>query len=109
MKPDSVLPPPEPCDSLAAIKADEPIAGQAPPANSADELSRLLEIELIQKRAAWQRTLARNKSLKSLSLLFLCLVVLAGMGSFYFVYFVYMNASEGRQQRPATALDHGNH
>ena len=58
-----------------------------------EELSRLLEIELIRKRAEWHRTTARNKNLKSISLVFLFVVVLAGFAVFYFAY---MRASEGR-------------
>lgn len=74
--------------------------GQAP-LNNPDELTKLLEIELIQKRAEWQRATARNKNLKSFSFLFLFLVVLAGLAAFYFTF---MRAREERQNRPpATA------
>jgi hypothetical protein len=72
------------------------------PGDNPDELSRLLEIELIQKRAAWKRALARNKGLKSLSLLFLCLVFFAGLGAFYFVY---LRANDQRQQHPPATLE----
>lgn len=69
-------------------------------ANDADELSKLLEIELIQKRVEWQRTTARNKNFKMVSLFFLFVVVLAGLVGFYFVF---MRANEQRQQRPPAA------
>jgi hypothetical protein len=72
--------------------------------NNPEELSRLLELELIQKRAEWQRASARNKNLKAVSLFFLVVVVFAGLVAFYFAY---MRASEERQQRPA--LEHGNY
>ena len=51
-----------------------------------DELSQLLEIELIQKRAEWQRATARNKSFKSASILFLTVVILAGLVVAYIVF-----------------------
>lgn len=44
---------------------------------------KLLEVELLQKRAAWQRTKARNNSLRILSYLFL-MVVIAGAAAAYF-------------------------
>jgi len=62
-----------------------------------DELNRLLEIEIIQKRAEWQRTSARHKSLRSASFLFLFIVVMAALVGFYFVF---MRVNENRQHRP---------
>jgi len=73
--------------------------GQAP-ANNPDELTKLLEIELIQKRAEWQRATARNKNLKTISILFLFLIVLGGLAAFYFTF---MKVSEGKQNRPPAA------
>ena len=70
------------------------------PVDCAEELSRLLDLELIQKRFEWQQTTARHKNLKTFSLLFLFMVVLAGLVAFYFAY---MRASEGRNQRPTAA------
>ncbi|HJT81196.1 MAG TPA: hypothetical protein VJ719_08365 [Chthoniobacterales bacterium] len=67
-----------------------------PVGNDPEELSRLLEIELMQKKAQWQQKTARNKNLKSFSIMFLFLVVMAGLAAFYFVF---MQANEGRQQR----------
>ena len=78
--------------------------GQTPP-NNADELTKLLEIELIQKRAEWQRASARNKNLKSLSFFFLSLVVLGALAA---VYFTFMRVSEGKPHRPVP-LEHGGH
>ena len=71
-----------------------------PIGNNPEELSQLLEIELIQKRAEWQRTTARHKNLKMFSLMFLFVVVLAGLLAFYFAY---MRASESRAHRPSAA------
>ncbi|MFL6515481.1 MAG: hypothetical protein ACJ8M1_10715 [Chthoniobacterales bacterium] len=62
-----------------------------------EELSQLLEIELIQKRAEWQRATARNKNLKSVSIVFLTIVVLAGLAGFYVIF---TRAHEGRPSRP---------
>jgi hypothetical protein len=43
--------------------------------NDPVELARLLDIELIQKRAEWQRASRRYRAVKTLSLLFLFLVI----------------------------------
>lgn len=75
------------------MNANDQRVGQQPTTDP-EELSRLLEIELIQKRAEWQRTTARNKGLKSISLLFLFIVVLAGLAA---AYFAFTRASEGRR------------
>ncbi len=64
--------------------------------NDPDKLSRLLELELIQKRAAWQQANARYKTLKSASLLFLLVVILAALIGFYFV-FTRVNEQRGQQ------------
>src|SRR3954469_6397593 len=64
-----------------------------------DELSQLLEIELIQKRAEWQRATARNKNFKSASILFLTVVILAGLVVFYIAF---TRSHESRP--PATEL-----
>ena len=77
-----------------------------PVGNDAEELSRLLEIELIQKRTMWQQKTARNKNLKTLAFFFLFLVVMGGLAGFYFVF---MQANEKRQQQPAQTSEHGDH
>ena len=50
------------------------------------EMEKLLEIELMQKRAAWQQTKARTGVLRALSFLFLFVVILiALLGFFWFL------------------------
>jgi len=70
----------------------------SPPAvgNESEELSRLLEIELIQNRAKWQQKTARNKNLKTVAISFLSLVIMGGLAV---LYFVFMQANERRQQQ----------
>jgi hypothetical protein len=79
------------------MSADAPETSQAGAPN-ADELSRLLEIELIQKRAEWQKATARHKTVRTASILFLMVIVIAGLAAFYFAF---MRATEGRQQHAA--------
>ena len=50
------------------------------------KLAKLLEIELMQKRAGWQQAKARRNKLRALSFLFLFLVILAAMAAFYLFF-----------------------
>ena len=71
--------------------------------SEADQLSRLLEIELIQKRAVWEQAKQRKKSLRSLAFLVLFLLVAA---SLFGLFFAFNRVSEERQKRPVAASDH---
>lgn len=50
-----------------------------------EKLSKLLDIELVQKRAAWQRAAEHRGSFRALAFLFLLLVILGGVAA-YFVF-----------------------
>lgn len=50
-----------------------------------DQLAKLLEIELMQKRAAWQRTHSRNRAFRVLAFLFL-FAIIAGALVVYFLF-----------------------
>lgn len=47
------------------------------------KLAQLLEIELMQKRAEWQRSKTRRGSLRALSFLFLFLIIAAAAVAFF--------------------------
>lgn len=53
--------------------------------NDPEEMTRLLELELMQKRAAWQEAGTRRSSLRTVSICFLFVVVIAAMLAFYFL------------------------
>lgn len=55
-----------------------------------EKLAKLLEIELMQKRAGWQQAKARRSTYRTMSFLFLFLVIVAAFFAFYFL------ASSGR-------------
>ena len=50
------------------------------------QLEQMLQIELMQKRAAWQQARAKRNGLRALSFFFLFLVVIAALVGF-FVFF----------------------
>jgi hypothetical protein len=50
------------------------------------KLEQLLDLELMQKRAGWERAKARRGNLRALSFLFLFIVIVAALAAF-FVYF----------------------
>ena len=57
-----------------------------PPPPSPSEIEKLLEIELMQKRASWQQAKAQRSIWRALSFLFLFLVILAALVGF-FIFF----------------------
>jgi len=69
-----------------------------PSAPGADELSRLLELELIQKRATWKQTSQRNRSFRTAAFLFLFLLI---AGCVFGFFFVFTRVNEERPNRPA--------
>jgi hypothetical protein len=64
-----------------------------------DELSRLLELELIQKRATWKQTSQRNRSLRTVAFLFLFLLIVGTVLGFFFVF---TRVNGERPNRPAS-------
>ncbi|MDQ6808363.1 MAG: hypothetical protein M3Z64_02900 [Verrucomicrobiota bacterium] len=72
----------------------------------AAELTKLLDIELIHKRAEWQRASARNRSLRAMAFLFLFLIIGGALAAyFFFVLNAPPQADGSRKQAvvPATA------
>ena len=61
------------------------------------DLARVLELELLNKRAAWQRANARYRTARVLSFLFLFIIILAAAGAFFFVL---MRAKDEAANRP---------
>ena len=74
-----------------------PVQTQPAPGD-ADQLSRLLELELIQKRAEWKQLKQRKKSFRSLAFLFLFLLFAGCLVGYFFVF---NRVNEERQNRPA--------
>src|SRR5947209_9894343 len=85
------------CEPPFLMSGNKPGTAQQPAA-SADELSRLLELELIQKRAEWQKVTARRHGLRSVAIVFLFLILLGALGAFYMLF---TRASEARPQHSA--------
>ena len=50
-----------------------------------EKLAKLLEIELMQKRATWQQAKARRSTLRTISFLFLFLIIAAAFFAYYFL------------------------
>jgi hypothetical protein len=74
-----------------------------PKLEEAEQLVRLLELELNQKRANWKQASQRNRSIRSGAFLFIFLVVTACLAGFFFAF---IRVSEQRQHSPTTAVDH---
>lgn len=50
------------------------------------DLARVLELELLQKRAAWQRSCARYGLIRTVSIFFLVIVVAASIAGFFLLF-----------------------
>ncbi|MEP7014965.1 MAG: hypothetical protein ABI925_05960 [Verrucomicrobiota bacterium] len=50
------------------------------------DLARVLELELLQKRADWQRKSERYRTIRAVSLFCLLIIVLAGIASLFFLF-----------------------
>lgn len=61
------------------------------------DLARVLELELLAKRAAWQRATARHRTVRGLSFLFLFIIILAAGSAFFFVL---LRAKDEAANRP---------
>lgn len=67
------------------LSAMHPADGKSEPSEiDPEKLSKLLEIELMQKRARWQKVAAQRRAFRALAFLFLLLVI-AGAIAAYFV------------------------
>ncbi len=63
-----------------------PEGNRKPEVNDPEMMARLLELELAQKRAAWQRSHAQRRNLRIVSFFFLFLVLAGALLGFYFLF-----------------------
>jgi len=66
----------------------------------ADNLSRLLELELIQKRASWKQAGDRYRSIRAAGFIFLFVLI---VGCLIGGYFALMRLHETRPNQPSAA------
>ena len=71
--------------------------------NEPEKLIRLLDLELVQKRAVWKRAAARHRTFRKIGI-FSILIVLAAV--FFALFFLFSRAAEERgNPRPSTSSD----
>lgn len=61
-------------------------ANGKPQAPDPEQLAQLLELELMQKRAGWQRTSARRNTYRMLAVVFLVLIIGGAFAAYFFVF-----------------------
>jgi hypothetical protein len=72
--------------------------------NETETLTRLLDLELAQKRAGWKQTGERARSIRAAGFVFLFVLILACLVGGYFAF---MRVSEQRANPPrSSAVDH---
>lgn len=77
-------------------------AGPKPNQIDPDNLSRLLELELIQKRATWKQAGERYRAVRVAGFVFLFVLI---VGCLVGGYFAFMRMNETRPNQPSTATD----
>ena len=65
----------------------------------AETLNRLLEIELIQKRAEWKQAGARHRNARMMSFAFLFFIIIGGLVA---LFFAFSTVKEERPKQPST-------
>ena len=74
--------------------------GPRPNPIDADNLSRLLELELIQKRATWKQAGERYRSIRTAGFVFLFVLI---VGCVIGGYFAFIRVNEQRANQPASS------
>jgi hypothetical protein len=68
--------------------------------DQADQLMQLLEIELAQKRAAWNQTSAHYRKIRNASFFFLFLLII---GSLFAGFVIFTRVNERRGSQPSSS------
>ena len=74
----------------------------APGKTNPSDVEKLFELELAQKRVEWKRASARHRTLRSLSFVFLFLLIVGALFAFFFV-FSRANEEKANQHSNATS------
>jgi hypothetical protein len=77
-------------------------AGSKPNQIDPDNLARLLELELIQKRTTWKQAGERYRAIRAAGFVFLFLLI---VGCLVGGYFAFMRMNETRPSHPSAATD----
>ena len=91
---DCVMPPVPGKPEFEAEQAVAPVSDgrgetdgtQRAPLQDADQINKLLELELEQKRAEWKRSRERHRTVRILSFAFLFLVIAGALVAFFFIF-----------------------
>jgi hypothetical protein len=73
-------------------------AGSKPNPIDPDNLARLLELELIQKRASWKQAGERHRTIRAAGFVFLFVLI---VGCLVAGYFAFMRMNESRPNQPS--------
>jgi hypothetical protein len=73
---------------------------QLPGQNESEQLTKLLELELAQKRATWKQTGERARSIRTAGFVFLALLIIACVVGGYFVF---IRVNKQRANPPPTS------
>jgi hypothetical protein len=74
-----------------------------PSTSDAEQLTRMLELELIQKRTSWKQAKEHKQSLRSAAFLFLFLILAGSLLGFFFAF---THISQQRTHPTSSVSDH---
>jgi hypothetical protein len=71
----------------------------------AEQIAKLLELELLQKRAAWKQAGARRRNARAMSFAFLFLIIVGCLAGLYFAFSMVNGERPKQSDAPRSAAD----
>ena len=75
-----------------------------PNENEAEQLARLLEVELMQKRVQWKQASSRHRSMRTMAFMFVFLLIAACVVAAFFVFSRVNEERTNQQSNTTTAV-----
>ena len=82
----------------------DPATETKPNEAEAEKLARLLELELVQKRAQWKQASARRQNARIMSFALLFLIIIGCLAGLYFAFSM-VNGERPKQQSSTVPAD----
>ena len=72
----------------------------------AEQIAKLLELELLQKRAAWKQAGARRRNARAMSFAFLFLIIVGCLAGLFFAFSMVNDERPKQQDASTPVLNH---
>ena len=71
-----------------------------------EKLFQMLEVKLGQERVVWQKTKSQIRVLRTVSFVFLFLLIMGALAAFYFIFMQAQEHRSTQSEPPTTLSDH---